>query len=376
MLESLTEKIVQLSLSTSFMYTLIATVFLLTTSSLYAPKSKLITLGNRQIKKVQYAKTQPFKRKKWKKIIYKEIDESIKRKTPVKIELLFNNIETYCNQDEKESLIFNKKKGVLKKALWYGGNSSVFPTVLEYAYFIDEKKTKQRVNRPSFLNKLVIKNDYKSLKFLSQMGIFYDPFKRQKRTSPIRRAVKIKVPGALILEKLLSNGINKHHYPYHPDETCRILSKKIDDAALLPLAVSGENIDAVKVLLNYGADPAALNSDNQTAIDIAVVMNTKKSNKMLNPLLSYLVQKYPDDAVNNILNQMGISLNKEHTLWGTLLHKMVLAEKLGAVELLLNCGADPTALNSRNQTPINIAATLISKVGHEIFDLLFKRRLG
>ena len=362
MLESLTEKRVQFSLSTSFMYTLIATVFLLTTSSLYAPKSKLIPLGNRQIRK-QYYQTQPFKikrsREKWKEIIHEEIYKAVEQETPVKIESLFNDIETYCDQKKKESLIFNKREGALEIALRCDRNSDVFPTVLEYAYFLDEKKTKQRVNRPSFLNKLVIKNDYKSLRFLSQMEIFFrDPFREQKGKSPIKSAVGIQVPGALILQKLLSNEINKHYYSHHPDKTYQILSKKIDDAVLLSLAVSGENIDAVEVLLNYGADPAALDSENQTSIDIAVVMNTQKSNKMLNPLLSALVQKYPGDDVKNILNQNRIFLDKKHTVLGNPLHRAILDRNLGAVELLLNCGADPAALNSRNQTSIDIATRM------------------
>jgi len=482
---------------------------LLTTSSLYAPKSKLITLDNRQIKKVPHDQTQPFKikrsGKKWKKIISKGIYKLVEQKTPDKIESIFNDIEIYCNKKEKESLIFNKREGALEIALRCDCNNNVFPTVLEYACFLNKEITKRKMNEFYYLNRLVIKNDYQSLRFLSQMEIFYDPFKRQKRRSPIGKAVKIKVPGALILEKLLSNEINKHYYSHHPDETYQILSKKIDVAALLPLAVSGENIDAVKVLLNYGADPAARNSMNQTSIEIAAVMNTQKSNNdmldlllsalvqqypgddvknilnqnrifldkkhtvlgnplhravldrnlgavelllksgadpvalnsrnqtsidiatimntqmaglnrnlgavellldcgadlvapngrnktsidiavvmntqksnnaMLALLLSDLVQKYPGDYVKNILNQSGISLNKEHTISGTLLHRMVLDRNLGAVALLLNCGADPAALNSRNQTPINITARLNSKVGREIFDLLFERRFG
>ena len=260
MLEFLTGKIVQLSLSVSFIYAFIVTVFLLTTSSLYAPRSipLIAKKPHKNIKKIRSIVKTRKNSEKWKQIIDVKIREAKKKRSPIPIESLLKH---YIKLD---------------------------------------------------LNKKVYKSD-------------------------------------------------------NPNEIYDILSKRIDKACLLHVAVLSEQSkkDFVKLLLGCGADSKVFNSIGQMPIDIAVTLNSRNGHEVLHLLLRDLAKKHPDSLVE-FLNDYSVYLDKKHTIWGTFLHSATLAKNPNGVKLLLDHGADPRIPNSNGQIPIDIAGKLCFKEGYQL----------
>ncbi len=349
MLKSLPKKVVQLSLA----------VFLLTTSSLYAPRATTKVRNNNN------------------KPLYKQ--------TLTNIYKLVRRGKN--NQRVRRRNIENR----FDKELILDQNNCMF----------------SKIQNPDFLISLVIKNDLESLELLSAKSIFYNPFtKNKKGNSAIENSVKIKFPEALILRELLLNEIRKNNFLCQPDKTYQILKQKINKTTILRSAVFSRNVDAINTLLLHGADSTITNSDNIMPIDIAATMNDKNGHEIFNILFNNLRAKYKDKSnrLKQFLNENRIPLNRQHTIYGTILHSAVLSGKVDIVKTLLLHGADANnkntngqtalhlaafgrnaevvktlllhganvlLLNSNNKTPINIAATMNNKNGHEIFNILF-----
>jgi ankyrin repeat protein len=117
------------------------------------------------------------------------------------------------------------------------------------------------------------------------------------------------------------------------------LNKLIDGQTLLMSAVESEHIDAVKLLLSYGADPNIKNSDDASALHLALWSR--------NPVFIKTLLDFGGDA--NIYD----SKRKE-----SLIFSSISPEKLNHVKFLVEAGADVNVRDAVNQTPLMTAATL------------------
>jgi len=99
----------------------------------------------------------------------------------------------------------------------------------------------------------------------------------------------------------------------------------------------------VAVLLSAGADPAATNPDDHTALQLAA----RKGNL----------------EVMEALLDSGISVDGSNPLGTTALHSVALTPQIAAAEFLLKRGANPNARGGDAQTPLHVTAFSFQAAG-------------
>ena len=122
---------------------------------------------------------------------------------------------------------------------------------------------------------------------------------------------------------------------------------------LLRAAKSGD-IELVRVLLAAGADPALTLPNGSTALMLAAGLGWRNGS----PLAPSYDQGSEEEAVQTLelLLSLGLDLHAANQTGDTALHAAIAGRGSEAiVRFLLERGADPLAVNARQQTPLSVA---------------------
>jgi ankyrin repeat protein len=120
------------------------------------------------------------------------------------------------------------------------------------------------------------------------------------------------------------------------------LKCKEDKQTPLVYAVVLGDVESIKLLLHYGANPKNINADNTNSdeiLTIAQAYNIRRAANMVKKINEY--KKMGSHFLPN-------SLNYEDINGETLLDIAIKSNDIKAIELMLQCGADPTKIKPAN----------------------------
>ena len=117
------------------------------------------------------------------------------------------------------------------------------------------------------------------------------------------------------------------------------------------LAAQAHDIDAMKILVERGADPTQTADQDITPLMAAAMMNRESGS-------SHLDEAGGIDAIRLCL-ELGNDVNSANAVGDTALHAAALYGSVGMTEFLLENGADPSPVNAKGQTPLRNAIGVI-----------------
>ncbi len=134
-------------------------------------------------------------------------------------------------------------------------------------------------------------------------------------------------------------------------------------ATPLHWAALRDQVEAARLLLDKGADPAAVNNDGETPLDVARRAKRANVERLLTdasstPKLRFFqaVREGDSDAVGELLDDDAALVQARDAAFGaTGLHWAALRGHAEVVELLLARGADPGARNNAGETARDVA---------------------
>jgi ankyrin repeat protein len=135
---------------------------------------------------------------------------------------------------------------------------------------------------------------------------------------------------------------------------------------LLRASKSGD-IAAVRLLLEAGADPRHTMPNGATALLYAAGYGWRYGS----PIAPSFDQGSEEEAVETIklFLELGLDLHAKTENGDTVLHAAVQRDSDVIVKFLLEAGADPTAVNGRDQTPLTYASET-RRASPEVIELL------
>ena len=154
------------------------------------------------------------------------------------------------------------------------------------------------------------------------------------------------------LRTLLEDGLdpNIRNHSLYEEEEAR-------ETALMYATTTG-HIDIIRLLLDYNADPNLTDYEGETALAMAIPLDTLDNESIVKTLLEY-------NADPNLQNVNG----------NTPLIKATIFNQIYIVHLLLDNGADPFMKNIRGDTALDLAQIYFAMgdVDREVIDLLKNR---